>query len=215
MRPHIKITQWRQWQGEETKARSSARFKVSLDATVKKLEYELERIEATDIEVAVGLEGRFSLKGNGWPFAGSTGHPGVVLTYAHPKFGVMRIATDEFWDWTDNLRGIAMTLEALRMMDRYGTTGNGRQYEGFRAIPASTGNTMTAGEAAVLIKEASKVKYDAERILDVRELAEIAVRAAIFNSHPDRNPGKPDATEYFHTVERARQALSAHHGGGL
>jgi hypothetical protein len=219
MTPTIKITQWHAWQGPETAARTFGRFvgrngSIPLATTVRELEYELERMDVTDASVAFGLDGTaFTRKG--WPLATAHGHPGVVLTYTHPKHGVMRVATDAFYEWADNLRAVVKTLEALRMMDRYGTTGLGQQYQGFRALAASTDHTMTPTQAAVLIKEASKVKFEPERLIEIRELAEIAVRAAIFNAHPDRNPGKPDATEYFHTVERARQALSAHHGGGL
>ena len=216
MRPRIKVTQWSQWSGPETSPREAARFKATFDRTIRMLEYELERIDVTDAEVALGLDGRF-FRRDGWPMTKSDGHPGVVVTYTHPGKGVVRVATDRFYEWTDNLRGIAMTLEALRMMERYGTTGNGRQYEGFRALPASTEATMDVHEAAVIIQANSQLKYPPERLLEVRELAELGVRAALFKAHPDQNLDKPKLSveENFHRVERARKALSAHHGGGL
>lgn len=44
-------------------------------------------------------------------------------------------ATDAYALWEHNVRAIALTLEALRAVDRYGTTG-GRQYAGFRQLQA-------------------------------------------------------------------------------
>jgi hypothetical protein len=45
--------------------------------------------------------------------------------------GRMVLATDEYEDWQSNARAIALTLEALRAVDRYGAT-QGRQYAGFQ-----------------------------------------------------------------------------------
>lgn len=40
-------------------------------------------------------------------------------------------------DWQINLRAIALGLEALRKLDRYGITSRGEQYTGWRAIEAT------------------------------------------------------------------------------
>jgi len=211
------VTSISQWNKEDSAGRrENAKFKIDLDTALKELEYELGRISVTDAQVGIAVDSR-AFRRDGWPHTKAQGHPGVVLTFSRPNRGVMRIATDRYYEWVDNLIAIARTLEGLRMMDRYGTTGNGKQYEGFRALPASTSATMDVAEAAVIIRDAAQLKYPPERLLEVRELAEIGVRAAIFKSHPDQNINKPkdEVEARFHLVERARQALSAHHGGGL
>lgn len=38
--------------------------------------------------------------------------------------------------WQCNVRAIALTLEALRAVDRYGATQSGEQYTGYRGLPA-------------------------------------------------------------------------------
>jgi hypothetical protein len=48
----------------------------------------------------------------------------------------MSFPCDTFDDWQDNLRAIAKSLEALRMVDRYGVTRNNEQYRGFTALGA-------------------------------------------------------------------------------
>lgn len=39
--------------------------------------------------------------------------------------------------WQHNVRAIALTLESLRAVDRYGATEHGEQYRGFRSLPAA------------------------------------------------------------------------------
>lgn len=51
----------------------------------------------------------------------------VMATREH---GRAVFATDQYEKWEHNVRAIALTLEALRAVDRYGAT-QGRQYAGF------------------------------------------------------------------------------------
>jgi hypothetical protein len=104
---------------------------------------------------------------------------------------------------------IAKALEALRMVERYGVSSTS-QYEGFKALPASTSATMPTDVAANVISEESDI---AEWMITAdREHAKAAVRKAVFRTHPDRNAG--DRTR-FDRVDAARQVLSSHHGVSL
>jgi hypothetical protein len=58
-----------------------------------------------------------------------------IAVQAAMKVERLVFATDAYEDWQHNVRAIALTLEALRAVDRYGTTG-GRQYAGFRQLTA-------------------------------------------------------------------------------
>lgn len=54
--------------------------------------------------------------------------------------GPLKFYCDAFDQWQDNLRAIALTLEHLRTMDRYGCTSGTEQYTGFAALPAPESN---------------------------------------------------------------------------
>jgi hypothetical protein len=52
--------------------------------------------------------------------------------------GRMVLATDTHERWEHNVRAIALTLELMRAVDRYGAT-QGRQYAGFQQLTAGSG----------------------------------------------------------------------------
>jgi hypothetical protein len=61
-------------------------------------------------------------------------------------------------DWQHNVRAIALGLEALRKVDRYGITRRGEQYAGWKALPAGIGigaTHMTSEVATKVIIEES------------------------------------------------------------
>jgi len=86
-------------------------------------------------------------------------HPGVVITFDGPS-GPLCFATDRFessskWmsgkttyfpAWQNNVRAMALGLEALRKVDRYGITRGNEQYTGFRAL--GSGIEMPAAQMA-------------------------------------------------------------------
>lgn len=102
--------------------------------------------------------------------------------------------------WQHNARAIALTLEALRAVDRYGATSKGEQYRGFKALPAGSGalaTHMTSDEAvAVLRKWAPPSKVD--------EPPGRLARWARIGAHPDRHGGDHGPTD---DVLRAIAAL--------
>src|SRR5690606_5164123 len=75
------------------------------------------------------------------------GHQGVVLAF-DSKYGPLKYATDTFDRWQDNLRAIALGLESLRRVDRYGITKRGEQYTGWRQLPAGGESEPPMGAAA-------------------------------------------------------------------
>ena len=86
--------------------------------------------------------------------------------------------------WQANTRAIALALEALRAVDRYGVTRRGEQYVGWQALPARAGEAMTRAEAAALL--AADVAYTPERLLVDPAAVRIAYQAAALKHHPDR-----------------------------
>lgn len=82
--------------------------------------------------------------------------PGVVLSFkANAVHGRpdLRYEVTTFRDWRANVRAIAMSLEALRAVDRYGVTTRGEQYAGWKQIEAPVGEG-NAGHGRELIETA-------------------------------------------------------------
>jgi hypothetical protein len=84
-------------------------------------------------------------------------HPGVVVSFTSRLHGPMRYATDAYeakWagdppGWQANVRAVALTLQALRAIDRWGVARRGQQYTGFKALPAASGVTFPSADEAL------------------------------------------------------------------
>lgn len=124
-------------------------------------------------------------------------HPGVILAFSSVH-GPLRYATDTFTKWQDNLRAIALGLEALRKVDRYGITKRGEQYRGFAALPAGGPSGPTSIEEAVklLARVADIENIDHAFYLANRESIHRAAKRA---AHPDAGGSQ----ELFVDVTRA------------
>lgn len=151
------------------------------------------------------------IRQDGWPRADAKpSSPRVVISLLESKHGPLRYPCDTFDRFEDNVRAVALALEALRTVDRYGVTRRGEQYAGWKALPASTDATMTAAAAAELLARYALVQ-DPERTLANSEYARSVVRMAVRATHPDAG-GRADD---FHLVQTARKVLSSHHGVSL
>ena len=87
-------------------------------------------------------------------------------------------ATDRFDRWQDNVRAIALGLEALRKVDRYGISDTGQQYAGWAALPESS---ETAESAASIIADIAQLPLEA-----VLNRPKHGYRQALIRAHPDR-----------------------------
>ena len=127
------------WPYPETKPRESARFKVGLDRTMDDLRYEVDRLDGREILIGIGYQDH-EVRMDGTPRrdARRPRHPGTEVSF-DSRFGRLTYATDIYTAWEDNLRGIALALEALRAIDRYGVSKRGQQYAGFALLTAGPG----------------------------------------------------------------------------
>jgi hypothetical protein len=138
--------------------------------------------------------------------------PAVILEFTASKIeGGPRLSypCDTYRLWWHNVHGIAGALNGLRSVERYGVKTGGRQYQGFKALPAKTSTTMTVEKAAEILAQQSG-SHQAINIVASRPIFLKAVRAARAKAHPDRNAGR---TDLWDAVERAREKLDAHHNG--
>jgi hypothetical protein len=123
------------WPGGDPKRGRRSPFLAGWSDTYERLQRELGHLGVRHVVVELALEER-DIRLDGWPRAhAQPRHHGVVVSF-DSKHGPLRYATAEFDHWQDNLRAIALGLEALRRVDRYGITRRGEQYRGWRALPA-------------------------------------------------------------------------------
>ncbi len=132
-----------QWPGPRELSRKSGTFRADWVNTLDMLEYELGRLRAKDI--VIQLEDPEAIKGirnDGSYRMVSRSYfrtkACVVLTFDSPK-GSISMPCDRYEDWKDNLRAIALSLEALRAVDRYGVTRGNEQYRGWTQIGNGNG----------------------------------------------------------------------------
>ena len=141
------------WPGQQTPShkRKRSRFKASYVTTLDDLEREFAAIRAKDVVIQCYLD-RDDIRNDGWPRSKARPkQPGVIVTFLQGK-DVISMPCDTFLDWEQNVRAIALTLHALRMVSQYGVTKHNEQYTGFKRIEApKPALQMTVEEAAQFI----------------------------------------------------------------
>jgi hypothetical protein len=137
----MKVGPIRSWPGELTRSRVPSQFKATLGATLQLLDREIYHLvysrtqqESAELLIAIPAD-QFRLDGRPRAQARAE-HPGVIFSL-DSRYGHVSYPCDTFTTWQDNLRAVALALEALRKVDRYGVTKRGEQYRGFLALEAT------------------------------------------------------------------------------
>lgn len=191
------------WPGEYTRIRIVAPFTAKYLQTLDLLERELSQLRAKEIvlQAHIGWDG---IRNDGWPKANASfSNPGVVLTFVSRQ-GPLSFPCDRFRHWESNLRAIALALEALRKVDRYGVTRNAEQYAGWRKLGTPTGS-MSKDEAAEYIAALAGDKSLAPSLRRQKIIRDDAYRKAARACHPDTG-GSHDA---FVALQNALRILEA------
>lgn len=199
------------WPGEQTEVRQRSPFSAPWPSTLDLLDRELYFLDAENIVFQVALREE-DFRRDGQPRANArASHPGVVLAF-DSKYGPLKYATDTFTDFQANVRAIALGLEALRKVDRYGITKRGEQYTGWKQLPPSGGSTstMTAEDAAEFLAHACGGACSARALLQSAVNIVPAYREAARRLHPDTG----GSAEGFQRLQDAKRVLDAHHGLG-
>lgn len=219
---------------EPHRNRERSRFDSHWQATLDLLRYELAKLGADAVVVQLALGDR-DIRRDGYPKANARpDHPGVVVEWQIGEAWYRR-AAEKYDDWQDNVRALALTLEALRAVERWGAV-SGEQYEGFRleleaGRPGIEGEAGERGQAGVtpspqgrhpLLTREEAAQFVLERVPQPRvtvprlldDLREGytdgltgAYRVAAKKLHPDAG-GDP---EVFRKLQEARDVLL---GGG-
>lgn len=186
----LKVAPIREWPGELTRNRTRSQFKAGLRDTLDILDREIwhlctTREQHSSAEILIAIPAGDLWRLDGKPRAHAVAeHPGVIFS-VQSKFGALSYPCDTFTTWQDNLRAIALALEALRKVDRYGVTKRGEQYRGFLAIEATAAPAgfSTASDALAFLRQISGIPAD------IYEPPEShmprLIRAAQRRAHPD------------------------------
>jgi hypothetical protein len=181
--------------------RRSSPFKAPYSKTIELLNRELWLLNAVEPIVMEAGYQPHELRLDGLPRKGAQPNdPAVILSF-DSRVGPLRYGCDTYWDHEANLRAIALALEALRAVDRYGVTKRGEQYQGWAALPPSGDGEMGREEAEAFIRNAAArwgPGYD-DREFDLKRAYRLAARQL----HPDVS-GDP---AQWAKLDRARQAV--------
>lgn len=210
MKINIQPTTWPQ---DSTVARKSSPFQhrgraTAFGQTMALLESELKHVKAKEVWLKTGHSpDDIRLDGNLRSDSRTPKHPGVILLFqkaagwnaeeARYEYVEMRMPCDTFVDWKTNVRAIALALEALRKIDRYGVA-TGAQYAGYKALPAGDigVNGFSPELAADFIAKAAgmgNVPSIATSIIQNSPFAESVYKTAAKSLHPDKGG---DAKEF-------------------
>lgn len=206
------------WPTEPTRNRQrhpfgrSSTSSIDWGGTTDLLDRELRMLGAKRIVLQLQVTDE-DIRNDGWIRASARpSSPGVILTF-DSKHGPLSYPCDQFTDWQANVRAIALALEALRKVDRYGVTKRGEQYTGWKQLPPAGGSTptMTAEVAAGVMETAAQnggLLTVADAIL--RDLGAYvrALRPAAKGTHPDSGGSVAD----FQLFQEAKRVLDRHHG---
>lgn len=191
------------WPGKLTRHRTRSSFSAPWKSTLDLLDRELWHLGPAGRNAPAVLqiamrEQDFRL--DGMPRANARPeHPGVILAIESTK-GPLSFPCDRFLTWQDNLRAIALSLEALRKIDRYGITPNAEQYTGWKQLPGGGPRAPSAVDSEMVILSYADVPTGEAVSLDQ------AYRRARANAHPDRRGGDRAAWD---AVEAAAEVLRA------
>lgn len=191
--------------------RQSSPFQSSWSSTEELLLREVRALAGRDLVLELDVRER-DLRIDGRLRADARPSSAAVRVAFESVHGPLAYATDRFPTWQANVRAIALGLEALRKVDRYGITKRGEQYAGWKALPSGSGGTsshMTREEALGVLGKWGRMRYDLPAIPAEHVNTDPGVLASLYRearrgAHPDRNQNDQTAWDL---VEHAARVL--------
>lgn len=223
-----KLDSWPQRSTSDRKSRSQ--FRTSYPDMLKHIEYEMERIDATDI-VLEGFIPVNKIRRDGWPLSDTPApHPGLRLSWQSQTHGPGELITDEYETWPANLRAVGLTLEALRAVGRYGAMARKQQYKGLVASPkpppapsppaAKPGPPKMPALDPAAERALNAARFIARHgggaaaeVLTSLDKLTASYKNAAANLHPDRQPHseRERFTKLFQSLQTAKEVMDKHH----
>ena len=183
-------------------------FKANFFKTKELLIRELEMVGARNV-VLWTQHSPLQIGKGGWPRVDRPPEygSGVILEFEKliDNTGTsekLRFPCRTFKSWEDNVRAIALALESLRRVDRYGIT-TGAQYGGYKALPAAPVEQQLTPELAAdfIARSAGMIEMPGiiEQVLANPEFSRLVYTTAAKKLHPD----KGGSVELFSKLENA------------
>lgn len=205
------------WIGPVTAPRTTSPFKATWTDTVQLLNREVEALQTREqrlIRWVLQMDVPASqIRNDGEVYARATPASPAVRVAFESRHGPLLYATDRFTHWQANVRAIALSLEALRKVDRYGVAGHGEQYRGWTAI-SNRPAEMSREQAAEFIAHWAGVAGFPDVIAEIAQGGEdlrTAYYAAAKRAHPDVTGDDGDTMA---RLNAARDLLLNGNGGG-
>jgi hypothetical protein len=166
------------------------------------LEKELRHLGARDIVIQAYFT-RDQIRNDGWPRSSARpSESGVIISFRNRKGQELSFPCDTYKSFETNIRAIALSLEALRTVDRYGVTQQNEQYKGWAKLPPAP-ERMKADDAIAFIVLHTGI-YPANK-----ESLQEAYRTAARKLHPDSQNG---SNEQFIMLGKAKASLEEARG---
>lgn len=214
----IQVRPITKWPGKENDYPKVSPFRCGYKDTLALLAYELDKVDAvtSSLILEMWVNPREIRKDGQLRADARVDKPGVVLALVRKTnrrwnaeqsryvYTPQQLAypCDAFNHWQDNLRAIALSLEALRKVERYGVF----KYDEIvsrLALPSAEGKVTTRDSAAAFLASHSGVAMKEILFSDTARSA--AYRKAAQTLHPDRG-GNPDE---FVKLNEANKVLAA------
>lgn len=208
------------WTDPVTSPRRSHNFRATWTDTLDLLDREVRALGCTsEVVLQVDADERAMRLDGGIRADAKVQYDGIVLSFTS-RFGPLRYACDTYtavsWQrldgWQANVRAVALGLQALRAVERYGIGMRGEQYQGWAQLGQSTialgERTLTPEEAArLLLDGADEPTAGWQMLVGTSEAVRVNVveiwRRAAKLHHPDQGG---DAT-VFRRLMNARDLL--------
>lgn len=200
---------WEHWPGR------ASPFAAPYSDTLQLLERELDHLNARTPLLQVEATPRGVRMDGQLRADARVTYPGVILSFRTPKFGTLSYPCNAFdaasWrrnsvGWQANLRAIALGLEALRKVERYGIADRGQQYAGW----AELGTGIPLGPHRMTVEEAAKILNEGSGcpgIVNPTDIDPEAVKKAYKLAATEHHPDKGGSEDTFKRIVAARELL--------
>lgn len=180
-------------------------FSASWDQTLSELRREVDMLSDWEEEVVIEVDvPEAMIRNDGFMRRDARVMSDKVAVSFDSRHGPLRYATAKFTGnayrspgWQANVRAIALGLESLRRVSRYGIGARGEQYTGWAQL--GTGG-VALGPVKMTVDEAARLLYDAatpeayevsvSSLINSAATVRLAYRTAAKKFHPD-NGGNP------------------------
>lgn len=168
------------------------RLALTLDRARRGLQHEVRLLGGADLVLSSNVE----LRIDGWPRSGARmpTDPGVAVYFTRKKVPLV-FACDRYKTVEANMRAIALHLDALRGMERWGVGTLDQAFAGYQALPETAGADpwwkVLGGEEPPITLEDLQADY----------------REAARKAHPDTGGSQEAFVRVQRAYEEGRRAL--------